>query len=92
MALIGRRLKITKGKKKERGKSLLPHGPKTKEAAKYSTLEPSPELVWQAWEQGIFREAALDVFLGQVWEWKVGGGGDGSQVCVEFKVCVDSYY
>lgn len=50
---------------------------KTKEAAKYFTLEPNPQLVWQTWGQGVFSEAALYIFLGQVWEWKVEGREQG---------------
>lgn len=59
-------IKKAKGKKNERGEPLLPRGPQTEGAAKDSTYGQSPCLGRRTRGRGIFPEAALDVFLGQV--------------------------
>ena len=80
LALIGRWLKITKGIKNERGKLLLPCGPQTDRVAKYSQREQNPQSEGQIPGQGIVPEPAVDGFLDQVWECKVGGEGDSSKI------------
>lgn len=74
--------------KNERGKLLLPRGPQTDGAAKYSPCEQNPQSEGQTSEQGVVPEPAMDGFFDQVWECKVGGEGDGSKIWVGFKVWV----
>ena len=58
--------------KNERGKLLLPRGPQTDGAAKYSPCKQNPQSEGQTPGQGIVPEPAIDGFLDQVWECKVG--------------------